>query len=1150
MGGVLHFARLADREPRRGGWSRGPQTTLERSGIALTAGPRIAWSGFETAAARELPVREITAPVLRISDAASRRVPRRSFAAALPSAVLLGTLWASAVPVFNSGLLAQGVATGAISGAVRAEDGANVDGALVRVVNLRTGRSVVTGVRDGRFLVDGLDIGGPYVVFVRRIGFSPQQSVPLFLSLGERQDLAFTLQVRALALDTIVLVATPEGARADPGVGTTISDSLLHRLPSLNQEELDFVRLAPEVSTKIGLTTSGLQTGGMSGGGVGFRLNNYLLDGVPERFIGPNVPLAWGGGRSIPMEAVREYEVLVAPFDVRYGDFAGALVNTVTASGTNELHGSVYGSARNDALAGEGVTAYDRQQLGFALGGPIVRDRLHFFVASEVQQLAASAPTATPPVNVSSVILDSLNAIMRAYGLTPGSGTRVQNRTPVANIFGRLDLALPGWNSRVVAELNYAYSSPDQFSQVQRDTFFLSTYQYSLPTWSRLASLRFETTLPRPGGWHNELTVSDHTVGSRNHPEVSQPLVLVAVPAANGQTVTLKTGSNEVAQGSASGSWTVRLADVLTVPVGSGHEITVGIEAERFRANRSGVNNAYGTWTFGSLALFEAGTANKYVRREDFGGAQVALRGGQYAAFVGDRWRAGDHVELILGLRADLLSLSGHAPYNAAVDSVFHRRTDQMPRERAYWSPRLGVTWDPSGSGRDRVRGGVGVFTSRPPLGWLYAALYNYGTGIGVLSCGGVGGVGPPPAFVADYRQAPGACATGGALTPAARGDVDLLDRNLRLARTLKISLAYDRRLPWGVLSTSEALFTRSPSDYVFVNLNLQGPQAVDRYGRVLYGTVQPDGTPIPAVRWGSGSAEVIDLENTSRNWSSQLIEHVEKRFSRDLAASASYTYSRVRDVETPLRLGVPAIVTWGAARPVSGRLDDLSPGISLNDIPHRIVVSLTYTAPWRRWPTAVSLYYVGESGSPFTYLAYGQGSRGDLNADGSSLNDPIYVPRNAFDSSEIQFSGLSDSPGADNSAPAQAARVTRQQAAFEQLIQRTPCLRRQRGSILARNSCREPFSHTSALSVRQTIPLRAKAFDVELDVFNVLNLLDARWGLYRVASPSLLQHVGETAGPPAAAVAIFRFDPTRQDWTTLLTESAFQLQLAVHYRF
>jgi hypothetical protein len=265
----------------------------------------------------------------------------------------------------------------------------------------------------------------------------------------------------------------------------------------------------------------------------------------------------------------------------------------------------------------------------------------------------------------------------------------------------------------------------------------------------------------------------------------------------------------------------------------------------------------------------------------------------------------------------------------------------------------------------------------------------------------------------------------------------------------------------------------------------------------------------------------------------------------------ASYTFSRVRDAETPLRVNTSGTDNW-ASRAVSGRQDDLRPGISLNDIPHRVVFVGTKRVPRRRWPTELSLYYVGESGSPFTYLAWGAvRGRGDLNADGSNTNDPIYIPRSALDTNEIRFAPftrqVSGSGGAIRSDTITAAQ---QAQAFERFIQREPCLREQRGRILARNSCREPWSTTAVASMRQGIPFGNRPVELQVDVYNLLNLLRRDWGSYRVADPALLEQVDQTKGSPSASQPIFHFPPTRPQWTTVPAQSAFQLQLALRYRF
>ena len=1047
----------------------------------------------------------------------------------------------------------QGIATTAIRGTVRSEDGSDLSGAPVRVFNRATGVTSKTQVRQGRFMVQGLEVGGPYVVEVRHMGFTPQRTQPFFLTLGEALEVELRMQRVATPLDTVLVTSSQSGTlpRGGGGTVTTIPDVLLHRLPTLDRNLFDFVRLAPHASTKVGT-----QRIGLSAAGANLRFNNFLINGADERFVNGNVASGINGGKSIPIDAVKEYQVLVAPYDVRYGDFTGALVNTVTRSGTNNIEGSTFGYWRNDRLARKGdlagIARYDRVQYGFSIGGPLVRDRVHFFIAPEFQRVRSPAPgpyigqpsTALEQLRVNEADVGRLQQIMREHSLTSGSGGPVTNSSTLRNLFARLDASFSRWNSRFVAFTSYAGKDDQSFTRAVRDTFYLSTYKSSPSPALRLTSGQLHTDLPRMSGAHNELIVSHVADGQDFLVDVRQPVVRVLVPATDGGLITLVSGTPEQSQGRFSRNRSISIKDELSFPWGVSHMFVLGLQAERYRVQRGGVAGGYGTWTFSSLDSLEQGLAERYDLRKDFGSAEAPLEGGQYAAYLGHEWRASQRLAITMGVRADLQDFRSQAPFSPLVDSIFGRRTDQLPRSRVHWSPRLGFTWDIPGTRGDQLRGGLGVFTGRPPRAWAAPAMTSYGVGTGVLRCEG----GAAPRFVPDYRVAPTSCSTGPSLETAPLGDVDLLDSNLRMAQTHRASLAYERHLGSGTTVTGEALVSRSVSDFVFANLNLRGPQSTDMFGRVLYGTIGINGVATPALR--SGFSEVIDLRNTSQNYSYQLMARLEKRFAERIAATASYTYSRVRDVQSPSRVNSPGLVLWADARPGSGRHEDLIRGTSLNDLPHRLVAAVTYTAPWQSRTTDFSFYYVGESGSPFTYLASGASRRGDLNADGSNANDPIYVPRDASDLREIVFIGRSDAPGADNSLPAQTDRVIAQQAALERFIEGAACLRRQRGLIVDRNSCREPWSHTTIAGVRQALPIRDHALEVELDVFNVLNLLSSRWGRYRVAAPRLLEHVGQTPGTAETAQPVFRFDSVRPEWTTLRTESGFQLQLGVRYRF
>jgi hypothetical protein len=260
------------------------------------------------------------------------------------------------------GLDAQGITTGVIRGTVRTPGGAPVDSAAVRVVNQATGLSRQTMVRGGHFVIQGLEIGGPYAIDVRRIGHTSVRRPGFSMSLGSPLELDLVITPLVVCIDTVRVASAVEPTR---GVGTAISDSMLRRLPTLNGDMYDFVRMVPQVGTRFGL----------SGAGTSFRFNSYVIDGLTDRTLqGNNAP-----ARAIPLDAVKEYQVLLSPFDPRYGDFAGLLVNSVTKSGTNEMHGTSYAYFRNAALARSGsflgTSAYTACVSGWC-GGRSARARV------------------------------------------------------------------------------------------------------------------------------------------------------------------------------------------------------------------------------------------------------------------------------------------------------------------------------------------------------------------------------------------------------------------------------------------------------------------------------------------------------------------------------------------------------------------------------------------------------------------------------------------------------------------------------------------------------------------------------------------------------------------------------------------------------
>ncbi len=642
-------------------------------------------------------------------------------------------------------------------------------------------------------------------------------------------------------------------------------------------------------------------------------------------------------------------------------------------------------------------------------------------------------------------------------------------------------------------------------------------------------------------GAYNELLVGYTGVVSGFRPTVDEPLVLVTVPGTGGSPAVLQSGTHEIATGQRNASWTTEFTDNLSLSAGA-HRITAGLSTQVFNLRAFQQRGAYGVWEFASLDSLQAGVASRYRVTRDTGSI-TAANGGYGAVYVGDEWDATSRLSLTLGLRSDMPLVSANLPYVSAVDSAFHLRTDALPSRRAQWSSRLGFAYDLMTAGAPtRLRGGVGLFTGRPALFWLFGGFSAYGLAQRTLQCGFLSSdAGPAPSFNPDYHNPPLACGGGRSFGASTTGEIDVIDSHLRLPQSLRASLALDRALPFGLAGTIEGLYTHATNAIWFSGINLAQPVATDHDGRLMYGTISASGVASPR-RVASQLGDVVSVGGQSRDYAFDVTGEVRKA-GRAADVSVSLSYGRTRDVQSPRPVSALLVDDWRFGRTVAGKEDDMALGISDYDQPFRVRASGTVHSPWTRFRTDVSFLYIGGSGLPYTYVAGGTQGRGDLNADGAVGNDPIYIPRTAFDTSEIRFSG---SP----------AEVAAQQSAFERFIDGADCLREQRGRIMARNSCRTPWMSLTNLALRQTLPTTgAQALVLELQVFNVLNLLNSRWGREQLptgATPtttnqvSLLSQSAETS----RAQPVYSFDSMMRRYSYDNVDTYYQIQLAVRYIF
>ncbi|MBC7672736.1 MAG: TonB-dependent receptor [Polaromonas sp.] len=1101
---------------------------------------------------------------------------------------LIGGVAVLALLVFPTVVVrAQGVTTGALVGTITDNTGAPVEAAQVQVRNASTGYNIGAVTRStGTYIIQGIEPNQNYRITIRRIGYAPTTRDGITISLGQarREDFKLVREVAMLGEVSVTASATDAVINASKtGTSTSISDSALRRLPTINRNFVDFVQLVPQVSTT---------TGFLSGGGVNLRQNSIQIDGAQSSDLfglgTTGQPGASAGAKSIPLDAVKEYQVLLSPFDVRQGSFGGLLINAVTKSGTNDWHGTVYGDSRSQSLTRSQpyLNAYKSQHVSASLGGPIVKDKLFLFASGELQKLdqpAGGSYLGAPDQYVTQSTIDAVNAAAARYGLADGgTGEQIFKKNPNRNAFVRMDAYLP-LSTRLVLRHNYASADNSVFGRglatAATPNFNLTSNRYDLSNTSRSSVAELLTNMS--SGIYNEFLANYSTIKDfRTVPQKFPQLTVRGIARSDDATRTTNfvLGTENSSQANSLDQRTMEFTDNLTIPLSS-HAITIGGKALYYKSINLFAQNSFGNWTFASLDALNSGVATQYIisapaPTDPYNGL-ATIKAATYSGYIEDAWQATPTLSLTFGVRMDKPVFDNVPPLNPEVLADYNRETSSVPHTAQY-SPRFGFNWDVTGDQKNQLRGGVGSFSGPTPFVYLSNAFGNSGlSGYSSITCNGAtltntsgtstgvpafnaANASNPPLQCLDGTRPNGTIAPGAAISgPAAGAAVNTIDPNFKNPKYLKATGGYDHRFANGIVGTIEGLYSRSQNNAFYRNLALPAnPVGQDIHGRQLYGILTPTGAT-PATS-GPRTA-VLDVTNASGDYTWSATAQVQKSFTDNFDGSLAYTHQVSRDVVSVT--SSTAGSNFRYQRDVSGRLDDLSLGKSKYDQPHRIIATGSYRFPTF---TDVSVIYTGNSGAPYDYT-YGSsgGTTGDLNGDGQSQNDLIYVPRNALDQSEILFAGYNGNTAARTTAATQAQ-------AFENFINTTPCLGEARGTILTRNACRNPWVNEFDLSVAQSLgKLGGRAFEnlqVRLDIVNLGNLLNKDWGKQafsdqgntcgQICSATIaLVHMGNalpsgvTTNSPLAQ-GIYTFNTGYQAYNADNASSNYRMQLSMRYSF
>ncbi len=968
-------------------------------------------------------------------------------------------------------LEAQGVTSAAIQGVVTQAGGAPIEGAVIEVLNTSTGARLQAVTRaNGRYFLENVPPGGPYRIAARAIGFQGTAEDGIRLTLGQRftRDFALERQVVELEEVSVAAGANPLINTGRTGAAQSISEAAIRNLPLLGRNITGLIAAAPQVAV------SG--SGGPSIGGQNNRLNSIQVDGaVINDLFGLGATGTAGGqanARAISVAAVKEFQVLVAPYDVRQGSFAGGLVNAITQSGSNEFHGSLFGFLQNESFVGNigGVepTEFSTTQYGGSLSGPILRDRLHFFATVDRQE--SSRPFVGPTVDealgaTGAADCQQVIDAVAAEGYSAGSCGDFTNESPNPTFFGKLDWQ-PAVNNRVTLSYNRVSASDDNLSRRDNGDWQLSggAYQFESVTnqfrmnWASVFSNRLS----------NDLIVGYQTIRDDRAPDTPFPTIRVT-----SGTGVLVSGAERFSQANELDQDIFELTDNLTFDLGR-HRVTVGTHNEFFSFRNVFFPRSIGEWTFTSVDSLSAGLPTEYRRNVELrpGGGTAEFDVTQWGFYAQDQFNLTDRLVVTAGLRADIPTFGESPVTNPGLVDSLGVDTGAFPSGNVHWSPRLGLNYDVFGDASTVLRGGVGIFTGRPAYVWVSNAYTGTGLATAEFTCRASSG--NLPGFTLDPAVQPDACVGGGAPSPP-KSTPAFFDEDFKFQQNLKAAIGLDRQLPWNMVGTVDLVYTKWTNSLYIEDINLAGPQGLvlGEGGRVTYG-VPGSGTP---VRRSDAYDAALRHSNKSEDRSYQATFQLQKRFSDNLEFNAGYTYSNAKDVMA-LTSSI-AFSNYGFAT-LDGSIADRNLTTSSFDRPHKVTISGTIQLPAR---FSASLFYIGTSGTPYAYVV-----NGDINSDGvggtnREFNDLFYVPTGAGDFTV---------------APTSSATY----ADLEQYISTERCLTTQRGRVMERNSCRNPWFNLLNARISWTVPtVRAQELTLRFDIQNVLNLLDEDWGLQKETS-------------------------------------------------
>ena len=966
------------------------------------------------------------------------------------------------------------VTTSSIRGRVTTNDNP-LPGATIVATHTPSGTNYgTTSNSEGHFAISGMRVGGPYNITISFIGYNDVVIADLMLGLGNNAELSVELTEAAIKVEDVVISASSKNLSGD-----TFLRNEIEAIPSIDRSIYDLTNL---MSTAISPAAGGIILGGQS-----TRYNAFTIDGTSSADIYGLGTTGMTGSLTkanpIPIDAVGAVSISTATVNVRESGFTGGAINAVTRSGDNEFRGSAYTYYNNEHFWGTtpGADVAERKHLseqatniyGVTLGGPIIKNKLFFFVAGEFNRNTTPS-TNYPAMGNSALSVEEAQKISERYHALTGydGGGYGENliKALTGSAVARLDWNI-NRNNHLSLRYNMLHADADASSNTNQAFYFTGAEYTNI---NRTHSVVAELNTSK-NNKINTLRLGYTRLKDGRTTDESLPAVIINGLGERG------TGSATIGTNPYSGRNMLK-QDVFIfgddfVFIADNNHITIGTSNEIYRADNLYMANARGTYTYNNLDDFLADNASKYQYGYFANGKQnPPMTTGQFAVYAQDEvYLAGDG-KFTAGLRIDIPVMFDTPGINEEFNaSDFATRantaTGNIPRTQVLISPRIG--YEGSIAEGLKLRTSAGIYTGRSPFVWLSNCYQNNGMRSMSVT---VNNAAETPDFSLNPES------VGIMSNPA----IDIVAKDFRYPQVFRLAAGLDYQ--YGGLRLS------LDSDYTkgINNLFVENLVAADN-GQRLY--VGGEGSTTSATYYNSTTKEyssVYRLGNTHKGYSWSATARLEYNFSyalEGLRLTAAYTYSEAKSINDGI--SAQSSSNWGRNYAVDSNNPTLSN--SVYEFPHKIVASLSYSRRYGKFGTNFMLLYNGHSGEHYS-LTYAKG-KVDVNGDSYKGNSLIYIPTEA----EMATMLWAD----DTSA-----------AAFNSYIEEDSYLSRNRGKFAERNSHSLPFVNRLDLHFAQSFYFSNKSdrrIELSLDILNLSNLISRSWGLVHRTSNWTLSPVSVT---------------------------------------